>query len=161
MDKYFHSICHYFNYKLSHSLFLSFAEYQKEEGDYKSTKKNQRKSLQLSQKYKLFSPSLSSSSRRGLGLLFSQRLGGLFIGFRGRALQILTVGSNRWLNGQIPAAVPRPEPRFRGRILVVAPTISVAVLLQFVSHAGSSRRLGICVDDSRSGLDFWAFPFGF
>ena len=39
MDKSLLSSCHHFHYKLSHSLFLSFAEFQKEEGDYKSTKK--------------------------------------------------------------------------------------------------------------------------
>ena len=43
-------------------------------------------------------------------------------------------GIKRWLNGQIPAADPRPEPRFRGRILAVVPTNSVAVLLQSVGH---------------------------
>ena len=63
----------------------------------------------------------------------------------------------RWLNGQILAADPRPEPRFRGRILAIAPTISVAVLLQSVYHGESSRKLGIFVDDSRSGLDFELF----
>ena len=66
-------------------------------------------------------------------------------------------GIKHWLNGQMLAADPRPEPRFRGKILAVAPTISVAVLLQSVCHAGSSRKLGIFVDDSRSGLDFGLF----
>ena len=41
----------------------------------------------------------------------------------------LSRGIKRWLNGQMLAADLRPEPRFRGRILVVAPTIYVAILL--------------------------------
>ena len=55
------------------------------------------------------------------------------------------------------AADPRPEPCFRGRILAFSPTNSVAVLLESLGHVGSSRRLGIFVDDSRSGLDFGLF----
>ena len=46
----------------------------------------------------------------------------------------LDLGIKRWLNGQIPAADPQPEPRFRDRILAVAPTNFVAVLLQSVGH---------------------------
>ena len=65
---------------------------------------------------------------------FRRVLGSLFIGFRRGGTSHPDRGINRWLNGQITAADPRPEPRFRGRILAVAPADSVANLLEVVGH---------------------------
>ena len=143
MDQSLHSSCHHFNYKISHSLSLQNSRRRKKiTRALKKARENPYNSLKNTSSSLLFSPP------------FSQRPQGSIYRPQRMRPSNLSRGIKRWLNGQILAADLRPEPRFRGRILAVAPTISVVVLLQSIGHVGSSRRLGIFVDAPDLGLTF-------
>jgi len=56
MDKSLHSSCHYFNYKLSHSLFLSLQNSRRKKKITRALKEARENPYNSLKKYKLFSP---------------------------------------------------------------------------------------------------------